>query len=132
MTQTNAIRCMMVAGVLAIATSSMWAQTGTKSSSSKSTTQKTAAKKFRGRLPNNFRQLGLSQKQIDEIYGVQKKYHDRIDELTKQLEALEAQEDQEIHAVLTTEQKTKLEELRQRFRKKPSTKSKTAATTKAK
>lgn len=124
MFRTHAIRCLMVVSVLALVTSPMWAQTGTKSS----TIQKPTISKFRGRLPNNFRQLGLSQKQIDDIYGVQKKYHAEIEELKQRLEALEAQEDQEVHDILTAEQKTKLEELRGRFRKQ-STSSKTTAAT---
>lgn len=126
MVRTSAIHCLLVVSVLAFITSPMWAQTGTKSSTAKSTTQKEPLSKFRGRLPNNFRQLGLSQKQIDEIYGVQKKYHAEIEDLKQRLSALEEQEDQEVHDVLTAEQKTKLEELRSKFRK-PSSRSKTTA-----
>ncbi|MCA9067862.1 MAG: hypothetical protein KDA84_03005 [Planctomycetaceae bacterium] len=128
MSRNSAIRGLMIVGVLALVTSPMWAQTGSKTSSSKSTTTKTTASKFRGRLPNNFRQLGLSEKQIEDIYIVQKKYYEEIEELEKRLKALEEQEDQEIHAILTAEQKTKLEELRSKFRK-PTSKSKTTGST---
>ena len=69
------------------------------------------AKKPRGRLPAYYAQVGLSSKQRDGIYAVQAVYGKQIDELQKQIDALKEKEDAEVVAVLTPEQKTKLDEL---------------------
>ena len=69
------------------------------------------ASKPRGRLPQYYGQVGLSDKQRQQIYDVQASYGKQIDELQKQIDALEAKEETEVAAVLTPEQKTKLDEL---------------------
>jgi phage shock protein A len=83
----------------------MWAQTGTKTT----TTQKPAATKFRGRLPNGYGKLGLDSKQRTAIYAVQEKFHAEIDELEQRIEALKTKQNEEILAVLTAEQKAALQ-----------------------
>ena len=103
MFQPTLLRCLMVAGLALATTSSMWAQT-----ESQGTTQKPAAKKFRGRLPSGYGQLGITQKQRAEIYGIQERYHLQIEELETQLEALKAKQAEEIYSVLTPEQKVTL------------------------
>lgn len=65
-----------------------------------------------GRLPNNYGRIGLSEKQRNDIYSIQAKYRDQIEALEKQLADLRAKRDAEIEAVLTPEQKQKLEELK--------------------
>lgn len=106
------LRFSMIAALLAFATTtSMWAQT-----ESKSTTQKTAAKKFRGRLPNYYGQIGLSRKQRTDIYAIQEKYHLQIDELEAKLEELKLKQSEEIYAVLTPAQKESLKTLKERRR----------------
>ena len=69
------------------------------------------ASKPRGRLPQYYGQVGLSDKQRQQIYDVQATYKKQIDELQKQIDALKVKEDAEIVAVLTPEQKKNLDEL---------------------
>ncbi len=98
------LRCSLVVCLMAFATTSMWAQTGSKSAEP----AKTAAKKFRGRLPNGYGKLGLDQKQKTAIYKVQEKFHGEIEALEAQIDALKAKQSEEILAILTAEQKAAL------------------------
>src|SRR5688572_655874 len=98
------LRCLMVGMVFAFASSSMWAQTSSKSPA----TQKAAEKKFRGRLPNNYGKIGLDAKQKSAIYAVQEKYSTEIDELEARIAELKTKQSEEILAILTAEQKTAL------------------------
>lgn len=86
----------------------------------KTTGKKDAAEKVTGRLPNNYGRLGLSDAQRQKIYGIQAKYQEQLEALTKQLEELRQRRDAEIEAVLTAEQKTKLQELQAETAKKKS------------
>lgn len=83
----------------------VWAQETPKSKA------KAAAEKVTGRLPNNYAKLGISEAQRKSIYGIQAKYNEQIDALTKQIEDLRGKRDAEIEAVLTPEQKEKLKAL---------------------
>jgi len=74
-----------------------------------------------GRLPNNFGQVGLSDEQKNKIYAVQAKYNGEIDKLEAQIAQITMQRDTEIQAVLTAEQKTKLNDLRDAAKKKTDT-----------
>ncbi len=62
--------------------------------------QPAAAKKFRGRLPNYYRQV-VDAKQRTAIYKVQKEYAPRIEALKAQLAALMKERDEKVVAVLT-------------------------------
>ena len=73
--------------------------------------EKRIRKKPRGRVPNHYGKLGLSPKQKETIYGIQSKYDDQIEALEKQLADLERQEDEEVEAVLTDDQKKRLQEI---------------------
>ena len=79
---------------------------------------KKAAAETKGRLPNNYGQVGLSDEQKNKIYAVQAKYNGEIDKLEAQIAQITMQRDTEIQAVLTAEQKTKLNELRDATKKK--------------
>ena len=68
-------------------------------------------KKTTGRLPPYYAQIGLSDAQRKQIYGVQGSYAEQIDELQKQIAALEEKRDAEIVAVLNPEQKKALDQL---------------------
>lgn len=88
---------------------------------------KTATKKkARGRLPNFYGKIGLSKTQRQEIYDIQAKFRAQIEELEKKLAQLREQQDKELQAVLTQEQKKALDQLqkadeqrRKSRRKKP-------------
>lgn len=69
------------------------------------------AKKPAGRLPAQYGKLGLSAEQRTKVYSVQANYKKQIDELQKQIDALKTKEDTEVEAVLTADQKKKLDEL---------------------
>lgn len=95
------------------------------------TSKSPKAKKPRGRLPNYYGQIGISEKQRETIYAIQTEYRPRIKQLAQQLEALRQQRDKEIHAVLTDEQKQRLAERleeaeQRRARDKSSTEGKAA------
>ncbi len=64
------------------------------------------------RLPNNYKQLGLSTKQKNEIYRIHAKYAVEIEKLKQQLEALREQEKVDTENVLTAAQKARLREIR--------------------
>ncbi len=67
-------------------------------------------KEPKGRLPNHYASV-VTEAQREKIYGVQGKYAEQIKKLQEQLEALEAQRDAEIEAVLTPEQRQEVEKL---------------------
>jgi hypothetical protein len=69
------------------------------------------APSFRGRLPNYHREV-VDQDQRETIYKLQADYAPRIAELRSQLDALIAERDRKIAAVLTPEQRRKIEQIR--------------------
>lgn len=71
---------------------------------------KPARAKSRGRLPPYYAQF-CSGEQREEIYSIQTKYSEQIEELQKQIEKLESQRDTEVRAVLTPEQQAKVDKL---------------------
>lgn len=72
---------------------------------------KTDAKKASKRLPNFYGDL-VDGVQKEKIYAVQDKYNAQIDALAAQIKDLQAKRDAEFEAVLTPEQKVKLEKAR--------------------
>jgi Spy/CpxP family protein refolding chaperone len=72
----------------------------------------------RGRLPNHFGKLGITDEQRERIYGIQADYDGRIDALLAQIEELVADRDNEIDTVLTDGQRARLRELRAEARNK--------------
>jgi len=124
--------CLLVGFVVS---QSGWAQ---QKSSSGETTKKAKQAKPAGRLPDLYRQAGISVFQRKQIYDIQKKYRDEITALRKQLKELESKRDGEIEALLSDRQKADLIKLKN-LRKKPATssakpkpKSKATTTDKAK
>jgi len=68
-------------------------------------------KAFRGRLPNYYSRV-VDQEQREKIYAIQREYAPKIDTLKAQLEALVAERDEKVEAVLTPEQQQTVEKLR--------------------
>jgi hypothetical protein len=67
-------------------------------------------KKIRkGRLPNHYGDV-VTEKQRDDIYKIQEEYKPKIDVLKGQLAALTKEMNDKISAVLTTEQKQKIDD----------------------
>lgn len=75
-------------------------------------------RKIRRRLPNYYGQVGVSPAQREKIYSIQATYREKLEELEKQLLALREQQDMEIEAVLTDEQRERLKQLVQEAEKK--------------
>ena len=67
-------------------------------------------KRFARRLPNFYGQV-VSDSQRDKIYGIQSAYFEPIEMLTLRLERLKVERDTQIEAVLSAEQKAKIEAL---------------------
>lgn len=67
--------------------------------------------KARGTLYPNWRKLGLTDDQVQEVYKVQTKYRNQIDKLESQIAALKKQERADAEKVLTPAQKQRLREL---------------------
>ncbi|HUR54786.1 MAG TPA: hypothetical protein VMZ71_11690 [Gemmataceae bacterium] len=67
--------------------------------------------KFKGQLPANWKKLGLSDEQVQNVYKIQSKYYEEIDKLDSKIKELKTTMDKERRAVLTPEQKKRLEEI---------------------
>ena len=67
-------------------------------------------KRFTRRLPNFYSQV-VSNAQRDKVYEIQSAYFEPIEMLTLRLERLKAERDAQIEAVLSAEQKAKVEAL---------------------
>lgn len=83
-----------------------------------------ARKPPRGRVPNGFGKIGISEQQKEEIYEIQARYRDQVDALLVQLEELKSQEAEEIVNILTDDQKEALK----KYRAGAAAKRKTSAT----
>jgi hypothetical protein len=67
-------------------------------------------KKIRkGRLPNHYAEV-VTEKQKEDIYKIQEEYKPKIDALKAQLDAVNKEMNDKISAVLTADQKKKVEE----------------------
>ena len=67
-------------------------------------------KRFTRRLPNFYNQI-VSETQRDKVYEIQAAYFEPMEKLALRLERLAAERDAQIEAVLTAEQKVKIEAL---------------------
>jgi hypothetical protein len=70
-----------------------------------------ATPKAKGFLPPNYSKLGLTDTQKQDVYNIQAKYNTKIDEYEAKIRELKAARDKEVKAVLTPEQKKRLEEI---------------------
>lgn len=67
--------------------------------------------KAKGVLPPNWKKIGLTEDQVQTIYKIQGKYNDEIDKLEAKIKDLKTTKDKEMKAVLSADQKKKLEEI---------------------
>ncbi len=65
----------------------------------------------RGQLYPNWKKLGLSDSQVQEIYKIQTKYRTKIEALEVQIRELKKQERSDAEKVLTDAQKARLKEI---------------------
>lgn len=69
------------------------------------------APKAKGFLPMNWGKIGLTDEQKQQVYTIQGKYGAEMDKLEAKIKELKATRDKEMKAVLTPEQKKRLEEI---------------------
>jgi hypothetical protein len=69
-------------------------------------------KKYKGVLPANFKKLGLTDSQVQNIYKIQSEYRTKLDDLKKQIDTLKASEKAAIEKVLSDVQLKRLKEIR--------------------
>jgi hypothetical protein len=67
--------------------------------------------KVKGTLPPNWGKIGLTDDQKQQIYKIQGKYGDEIDKLEAKIKELKGTRDKEMKAVLSVDQKKKLDEI---------------------
>jgi hypothetical protein len=65
-----------------------------------------------GALPAKWKELGLSDAQKKEIYGIQAEYHRNILDLEAQIKKLRTEEQEKLIKVLTDDQKKRLREIK--------------------
>ena len=70
--------------------------------------QEKTRKPPRGRVPNGYGKIGISEKQKEEIYTIQATYKSQVDDLLQQLEQLKTEEAEAVFNVLTEDQKVAL------------------------
>jgi len=83
----------------------------TPSKEKKSTSKKTKAAKPRGRLPSYFGGV-VTDEQREKIYAVQNEFEPKIKELSLKLDSLKKERDEKILALLTPEQRKKIDDLK--------------------
>lgn len=93
--------------------------------------QKATRKKPRGRLPNYYGKVGISDEQRTSIYSIQEKYESQLAELRKQMAALVKQRDEEIQSVLTETQRADLVKAREEAKQKALERARKAAAERA-
>ena len=117
------IRVIGLVTCFAVALALVAQQIGT-SASAQEGKEKGSKKRVRISLPNYFGQIGLSNKQREEVYSVRRKFQPQIADLQKQILNLRAKERKEMEAVLTAEQQKELSTLLEEARKKRASRSK--------
>lgn len=75
------------------------------------TAPETTRKKPRGRVPNHYGKLGLTNDQKEKIYAIQANYRDQINALQEQINELQQEEASEIYLVLSDVQKESLRKI---------------------
>ncbi len=113
MSKYRSILCGLVA-LLIVTGSMLSAQTepAAESKSAAADEQAPERAKPRGRLPNHFGKLGVSEEQRTRIYELQAQYGEQIEALLMQIEELRSQRDAEVEQQLTDSQRSRLQELR--------------------
>lgn len=89
--------------------------------------QEKKAREYRGRLPNGWTRIGLSDEQEQKIRDIQIKNHDKISRLEEELEKLKDDERKAIKKVLNADQLKMVENMEAAAKKKKSAKAKPAA-----
>ena len=65
----------------------------------------------KGKLPANWKKLGLSDEQLKDIYRIESKYNVEIDQMQTKVTELKKTRDKEMKGILTPDQKKRLEDI---------------------
>jgi hypothetical protein len=76
------------------------------------TTENAPPGKLKGYLPKNFKRLGLSDEQKQQIYRLRATYKNKLDQLKKQMDEMRHEEKVEVEKLLTPAQRARLKEIR--------------------
>lgn len=95
-------------GGIALLTSGLSGQDAKKGSDAK---KDEATAKLKGFLPQNWAKIGLTDDQKQQVYKVQSKYAAEIEKAEAKVKELKGSRDQDMKAVLSADQKKKLEEI---------------------
>ena len=87
-------------------------QTRSQSSSRSKTESAEKEKSKYHRLPTYYGKLNLKEEQVEEIYAIKDDYGPQIDELKQELADLQKEMNEAVEDVLTSSQKSELEDLR--------------------
>jgi hypothetical protein len=102
---------MVRAGFLALLAATLMLSSGVVGQDQKDEKKVDPPVKVKGRLPANWGRLGLSDSQVQAIYRVQNKHNEEIAKLKEKIKELEAARERESKAILTTEQKKRLDDI---------------------
>ena len=105
-----ALCCLMASGDATTPLSLIAQETNPQQTTEESTPAK-SRKKPRGRVPNHYGKIGLTDDQKEEIYAIQAKYREQIDKLQEQINELQQEEASEVYLVLTDNQKESLKKI---------------------
>ena len=75
--------------------------------------EKKTRKAPRGRIPNGFGKVGVTDKQREEIYRIQAQYREEVRQLQQELDDLKEREYLEVYDVLTDDQKAAFKKWRE-------------------
>jgi len=87
------------------------AQEKSKSSGKDDSKSTASSRRERGQLPQNYRRLGLSDEQTQQIYKIQNEYADKIRDMEAQIEKLKGERNTKYSKVLTKAQHDRLDEI---------------------
>lgn len=105
-----ALLCLMTSGDATTPLKLLAQETDSEVTTEEPTPPKTR-KKPRGRVPNHYGKIGLTDAQKEEIYAIQAKFRGQIEALQEQINDLQQQEASEIYLVLTDNQKEALKKI---------------------
>jgi peptidoglycan hydrolase CwlO-like protein len=101
----------LITGLLVLSGGSIGQENKSKEDPKKVDKAKDEPAKAKGVLPPNWKKLGLSDGQVQDIYKVQNKYDAEIDKLQAKIDELKANRTKDMKAILTAEQKKRLDEI---------------------
>jgi Spy/CpxP family protein refolding chaperone len=101
-------RCRLMFAVIVMA---LFLGGGSLGQDKKTDDKKDPPTKLKGQLPPNWKKLGLTDAQVQQVYKIQADYDVKINALQEQIKKLKGEEKGELMKVLTEAQKARLKEI---------------------